>query len=725
MLKTDTLWLVAFLLGFLFSFGVFNSTPGLGLFLGVNTLVLALWYFGHKNVVAKELQTSKESEWLLRILTGVYVLLTLPYLYRLDYAVIAVLVGYHVVFLLLGAMYFALPSALHITDIFTLILSPIVLGLTWLIESVKAFFELFKENANTVKLLLKIVLYVAASLLVFILFAKLLSAADAEFKLRIDKVLEALDLVEVMRRLVVGVVMAFVSAGLLTVIGLSKVLPLFGLSTERAKQNFEKAFSLVLSKRSDALLPVIITTPVLFLFALYVWVQFSYLFGQDVSAILTKYSFADYARRGFVELLVVGILTYPLLSWSMNQSKSEWKVPRIAAFFINTGIVSTLVIMLYSLILRMNLYMNTYGPSVLRTYVIVGAVFVGIALVAYELLAIAKAIKPGFALFKGRLMTDYVIVAILTSLGLLGAISLIPWNSLVGSRIVSYYENTRKLDVFQVTSLPLESEGLVYQFGKTLEADGLKEAGLLLQAHAVQEVSQYKKSREESIFSQFFGMNISGSILFKNVMTNNQEDVIKHFTTTMNERISFIADGYINALQAGDFATARSFYDQEMKSNDISGFAPGVYVLRKKDAYALQEKMMRESTYVKSFVSGMSTTSAYDVLYLKRLNENSVETSVQSTIGFRNGKVVILDSTFILAYLPDAISENGDRYGISAYGYKTYCKIPNLEVLYSEYLGCDYGATQSQYMPENFTEKFRMPPMGEFKESDFTTQRQE
>ncbi|PJB22687.1 hypothetical protein CO112_03090, partial [Candidatus Dojkabacteria bacterium CG_4_9_14_3_um_filter_150_Dojkabacteria_WS6_41_13] len=47
--------------------------------------------------------------------------------------------------------------------------------------------------------------------------------------------------------------------------------------------------------------------------------------------------------------------------WSMNQSKSEWKVPRFATFLINTGIVSLLVIMLYSLITRMNLYVAVYG----------------------------------------------------------------------------------------------------------------------------------------------------------------------------------------------------------------------------------------------------------------------------------------------------------------------------------------------------------------------------
>ncbi|PJB22686.1 hypothetical protein CO112_03085, partial [Candidatus Dojkabacteria bacterium CG_4_9_14_3_um_filter_150_Dojkabacteria_WS6_41_13] len=101
-----------------------------------------------------------------------------------------------------------------------------------------------------------------------------------------------------MQRAVIAVIASFVSAGLLSIISSGKVLPLFGLSLERAKQLWDKTFAVTFSKRSDAILPIIITTPILFLFGLYVWVQFSYLFGHDVAAILAKYSFADYARRG-------------------------------------------------------------------------------------------------------------------------------------------------------------------------------------------------------------------------------------------------------------------------------------------------------------------------------------------------------------------------------------------------------------------------------------------
>lgn len=723
-MKTDALWIMAFVLGFVFAFAVLNSAPGLGLFLGVNTLVGALWYFGMKNAEAKELPETKASVWLLKLLTGLYVLLTIPYLYRLDDTIIVFLVMYHVAFLVIGALYFALPSALHIIDILTIILSPIIFLVTWLIEAFKSVVELFKENANIVKLLLKVVLYSAASLLVFILFAKLLSAADAEFKVRIDTILEKLDLVEVMGRTVVAVIMSFVAAGLLAVVGTSKVLPMLGTTLNRAKELWDKAFSVVMAKRSDALLPVIITTPVLFLFAMYVWVQFSYLFGQDVTEILAKFSFASYARRGFTELLVVGALTYPLLAWSMSQAKSEWKVPRIASFVINTGIVSAMWVMLYSLVVRMNLYMTAYGPSVLRYYVVVGAVFVGIALLAYEVIAVAKAAKPGFAIFKGRLMTDYMIVAVLTALGLLGALSLFPWNNYVGRQILSAYESEQRIDVSQVVKLPLESSGLVFQIGKTLEADGLKESGLLLQAHAAQEVSTYKKLREDSIFTNLFGFNFLGSSILREVDTAQLTELTTRFKTSMETKVTAISNSFVEALIANDFSAARALFDPKMKENDIAGFASGIYVSRGFSSTSgyKDDKFL----YFESMLHGATTTSTTDILNVMRLTDKSEETSISTTYGFRNGKVVIVDSSLILSYLPDAISDSAYAYEVSAYGYRNFCKVPTLDVIYSETMGCEKTGMEGEARPIVKPEDSLLyQPMGIFKKSDFVTKSQE
>lgn len=730
MSKTDQLWITAFALGFLIAFGVFNPTPGIGLFLGVNALVAALWYFGSKNAESKELKVTTESMVLWKILTGFYVALSVPYLYRLDYSIVGVLMAFHVFFLILGSLYFALPSALHILDILSLIISPIAFGLNWLVETVKSFFELFKGNANVVRLLLKVVLYAAASLIVFIFFAKLLSAADAEFKVRIDKILESLDLIIVMQKTLIAVIMSFIVAGLLTIIGFMKALPMFGVTQERAKELFEKAYSFVFSKRSDAILPIIVTTPLLFLFALYVSVQFSYLFGKDINEILSTYSFATYAHRGFAELLIVSVLSYPLLAWSMGQSRSQWKWPRFVTFFINTGIVSMLVVMLYSLVMRINLYVQVYGPSILRTYVIIGAIFVGIAVLVYEVLAVAKTFKPDFALFHGRLLSDYMIAALITMLGLMVVVSYYPWSRSVATKLMTQYDESGKIDVFQLMDLPLEAQDQVYQFGQTLQTDGLEESGLLLQASAIRNVDQYRTQRTDSVFPLVFGLNWSQQMLYKTVPANQEKDASKKFVDAMSRRIEATKESFGLALETNNFVSARSYFDPEMKNNDIAGFAEGIDIARETLSVTSKPIDAPMYLYADSFLSG--SKSLYDSLdyrIVRNGNASKTETSVSLAFSFRNGKVVVVDSGIILAYLPDAISIDGITGDVGMYGYRTFCKVPTLETIYSAGMGCadqpttkdEYGITRPYVDPVMYGER----PMGDFLKSDFVTEPKE
>jgi len=91
-------------------------------------------------------------------------------------------------------------------------------------------------------------------------------------------------------------------------------------------------------------------------------------------------------------------------------------------------------------------------------------------------------------------------------------------------------------------------------------------------------------------------------------------------------------------------------------------------------------------------------------------------------------KVVLLDSTLILSYLPDAVSEKNDRYDIAGYGYQTFCAIPTLDMIYSSNGGCIVnGVTSGRMEPELLTKPIieRYPGdvyrMGEFLKSDFVT----
>jgi len=105
------------------------------------------------------------------------------------------------------------------------------------------------------------------------------------------------------------------------------------------------------------------------LFAAFVVVQFRYLFGgADLVRGLTGMSYAEYARRGFFELVAVAALSLPLLllaDWSLDQREPA----RARRFRWLAGLMLLLLdVMLASALFRMRLYTAEYGLTELRFY---------------------------------------------------------------------------------------------------------------------------------------------------------------------------------------------------------------------------------------------------------------------------------------------------------------------------------------------------------------------
>jgi hypothetical protein len=105
------------------------------------------------------------------------------------------------------------------------------------------------------------------------------------------------------------------------------------------------------------------------LFLAFVAVQFRYLFGgADLVRELTGMSYAEYARRGFFELVAVATLSLPLLllaDWSLDQRDAV----RVRRFRLLAGLMLLLLdVMLASALFRMRLYTAEYGLTELRFY---------------------------------------------------------------------------------------------------------------------------------------------------------------------------------------------------------------------------------------------------------------------------------------------------------------------------------------------------------------------
>jgi hypothetical protein len=191
----------------------------------------------------------------------------------------------------------------------------------------------------------------AVSVPVAFVFAGLLMQADAAFDTLLSRALDVEWFVEHGAR--VGLV-AWLAAGLLR--GLAGSVSPSAIASRRAG-------SLGLGEIG----PVLATVDLLFL--LFVAVQFRYLFGGgELVRTLTGLSYAEYARRGFFELVAVAALTLPLLLVADHfLDRSDGR--RVRRFRQLAGLMLILLdVMLASALLRMWLYTTQFGLTELRFY---------------------------------------------------------------------------------------------------------------------------------------------------------------------------------------------------------------------------------------------------------------------------------------------------------------------------------------------------------------------
>ena len=104
------------------------------------------------------------------------------------------------------------------------------------------------------------------------------------------------------------------------------------------------------------------------LFAVFVAIQFTYLFGGYANISIDGFTFAEYARRGFFELLAVAMLTMGLLlllDWIARRDTPR-QVTGMKA--LSLLLVALVLVILASAFQRMSLYESAYGFTSLRVY---------------------------------------------------------------------------------------------------------------------------------------------------------------------------------------------------------------------------------------------------------------------------------------------------------------------------------------------------------------------
>jgi len=149
------------------------------------------------------------------------------------------------------------------------------------------------------------------------------------------------------------------------------------------------------------------------LFASFLVVQFRYFFAGSANVSIDGFTYAEYARRGFFELVVValiaGVLYFSLASFTKRDTLAKKH-----AFSVMAGLLLAQVgVMLISAFQRLRLYEQAYGFTSSRLAAHVFMIFVGLLLLALIIMELTNSFrKLGLLLVLGVLAFALVMVGL-------------------------------------------------------------------------------------------------------------------------------------------------------------------------------------------------------------------------------------------------------------------------------------------------------------------------
>lgn len=186
---------------------------------------------------------------------------------------------------------------------------------------------------------------------------------------------------------------------------------------------------------------IIILLGIDLLFAFFVGIQFKYFFGGQTNIHIDGFTFAEYARKGFSELVIVAVIS--LLIMQVLNSIGKRQTGKQSAIFtsLSVGLVALVCVILISAFQRLQLYEGAYGFSRLRTYTHVFMIWIGVLLAAIVVLEILK---------KSRM---FALAVVLAAFGFGITLNIMNVDGFIARQNIARAVNGSDLDVAYLVSL--------------------------------------------------------------------------------------------------------------------------------------------------------------------------------------------------------------------------------------------------------------------------------
>ncbi len=176
------------------------------------------------------------------------------------------------------------------------------------------------------------------------------------------------------------------------------------------------------------------------LFLVFVAIQFTYLFGGQANIVLEGYTYAEYARRGFFELVAVSLLALGLILGLHRLGRRRTPAQIRPLNGLSSLMIGLVLVILASAFQRLLLYEAAFGYTQLRLYSHIFMVWLAITFVW---LLVTLWWQPGY----------FAIGAFAASLCFLITLNFVNPDAFIARQNLARYQTSGKLDAYYLTSL--------------------------------------------------------------------------------------------------------------------------------------------------------------------------------------------------------------------------------------------------------------------------------
>lgn len=178
------------------------------------------------------------------------------------------------------------------------------------------------------------------------------------------------------------------------------------------------------------------------LFLAFIFVQLTYLFGGASNVVGGEFTYAEYARKGFFELLAVAALSFVLIFATERLLKRDGQKHAVQFKVLSGALIIQVLVVMLSALKRLQLYEGAYGYTSLRLYSHIFIIWLAVVFVVllYKIYADKRESFFAFSLF-------VAVMVLFASFNFLNA------DGMAARKNIERYQTTGKLDVRYINGL--------------------------------------------------------------------------------------------------------------------------------------------------------------------------------------------------------------------------------------------------------------------------------